>query len=36
VDLKEIGWQRVDWISQVQDRDKLRVLVNTEGFVAES
>jgi hypothetical protein len=29
-DLVEIGWNGVDWISLVQDKDKWRVLVN--GF----
>jgi hypothetical protein len=29
IDLKEIGWDGVDWIDQVQDRDQWRALVNT-------
>jgi hypothetical protein len=29
MDLKEIGWDGVDWIDVVQDRDKWRTLVNT-------
>jgi hypothetical protein len=28
MDLGQIGWGGVDWISLVQDRDKWRVLVN--------
>jgi hypothetical protein len=27
-DLREIGWQSVDWINLVQDRDQWRALVN--------
>jgi hypothetical protein len=26
--LKEIGWEGVDWIQMVQDRDQWRTLVN--------
>jgi hypothetical protein len=29
VDLKEIGWEGVDWIHLAQDRDQWRGLVNT-------
>jgi hypothetical protein len=29
MDLKEIGWERVDWIHLVQDRDQWRILMNT-------
>jgi hypothetical protein len=29
MDLKEIGWGGVDWISLAQDRDQWRPLVNT-------
>jgi hypothetical protein len=28
MDLSEIGWDGVDWISLVQKRDKWRALVN--------
>jgi hypothetical protein len=28
IDLKEIGWQCVDWIDLAQDRDKWRALMN--------
>jgi hypothetical protein len=28
MDLLEIGWGGVDWISLAQDRDKWRILVN--------
>jgi hypothetical protein len=28
-DLREIGWDRVDWIDMAQDRDYWRALVNT-------
>jgi hypothetical protein len=28
MDLKEIGWERVDWISLIQDRDWWQALVN--------
>jgi hypothetical protein len=29
MDLREIGWDRVDWIGLAQDRDQWRALVNT-------
>jgi hypothetical protein len=29
MDLREIGWDGVDWIYMAQDRDKWRALVNT-------
>jgi hypothetical protein len=29
IDLREIGWGRVEWIKLSQDRDRWRVLVNT-------
>jgi hypothetical protein len=29
MDLIEIGWGGMDWIDLIQDRDQLRVLVNT-------
>jgi hypothetical protein len=29
IDLREIGWDGIDWINQAQDRDQWRVLVNT-------
>jgi hypothetical protein len=29
MDLREIGWEGVDWIHLAQDRDQRRVLVNT-------
>jgi hypothetical protein len=28
-DLREIGWDGVDWIDLAQDRDRWRALVNT-------
>jgi hypothetical protein len=28
MDLKEIGWENVDWIHAVQDRNQWRALVN--------
>jgi hypothetical protein len=28
-DLREIGWEIVDWVNMVQDMNKWRVLVNT-------
>jgi hypothetical protein len=28
MDLREIGWDGVDWIDLAQDRDQWRVLVN--------
>jgi hypothetical protein len=29
IDLREIGWNVMDWIDLAQDRDQLRALVNT-------
>jgi hypothetical protein len=29
MDLREIGWDSVDWIQLAQDRDRWRSLVNT-------
>jgi hypothetical protein len=29
MDLRETGWEGVDWIHLVEDRDQLRNLVNT-------
>jgi hypothetical protein len=29
MDLRQIGWDVVDWIDMAQDRDQWRVLVNT-------
>jgi hypothetical protein len=29
MDFKEIGWEGVDWMHLVQDRDQWRALVNT-------
>jgi len=29
MDLREVGWEGVDWIHMAQDRDLLRGLVNT-------
>jgi hypothetical protein len=29
IDLKEIGWEGVDWMHLAQDRDQWRALVNT-------
>jgi hypothetical protein len=29
IDLREIGWEGMDWIDLVQDRDQWRALVNT-------
>jgi hypothetical protein len=29
IDLKETGWDGVDWIDLAQDRDQWRALVNT-------
>jgi hypothetical protein len=29
MDLRETGWDGVDWIDRAQDRDQWRVLVNT-------
>jgi hypothetical protein len=28
IDLRETGWDGMDWIDLAQDRDKLRALVN--------
>jgi hypothetical protein len=29
MDLREVGWNGMDWIDLAQDRDQWRVLVNT-------
>jgi hypothetical protein len=29
IDLREIGWDGMDWIELAQDRDQCRALVNT-------
>jgi hypothetical protein len=29
MDLREIGWDGVDWVDVAQDRDNWRALVNT-------
>jgi hypothetical protein len=29
IDLREIGWDDVDWVDLAQDRDQWRALVNT-------
>jgi hypothetical protein len=29
MDLREIGWESVDWIQLAQDRDRFRAFVNT-------
>jgi hypothetical protein len=29
IDLREIGWDGMDWIGLAQDRDKWRALLNT-------
>jgi hypothetical protein len=29
MDLREIGWEKVDWIYVAQDRDQLRAVLNT-------
>jgi hypothetical protein len=29
MDLREIGWDEVDWIDMAQDRDQWKALVNT-------
>jgi hypothetical protein len=29
MDLREIGWDRVDWIDMAQDRDPRRAFMNT-------
>jgi hypothetical protein len=31
MDLREIGWDGVDWVDLAQDRDHWRALVNTIG-----
>jgi hypothetical protein len=31
MDLREIGWEGVDWIDMAQDRDQWRALVNTDS-----
>jgi hypothetical protein len=31
MDLRKIGWEGVDWIHLVQDKDQWRVLVNIAG-----
>ena len=28
MDLKEMGWERMDWIDMAQDRDKWQAVVN--------
>jgi hypothetical protein len=28
MDLREVGWDGMDWIGMAQDRDQLRALVN--------
>jgi hypothetical protein len=33
IDLREIGWDGVDWIDLAQVRDQWRALVNTFGFL---
>jgi hypothetical protein len=35
IDLREIGWEDVDWIHLAQNRDQWRALVNTVLEVAE-
>jgi len=30
VDLREIGWEGVDWMNLAQDRDQLRTVVKKE------
>jgi hypothetical protein len=30
MDLREIGWDGMDWIDLAQDRDQWKALVNTE------
>jgi hypothetical protein len=29
IDLREIGWDGMDWIEQAQDREQWRALLNT-------
>jgi hypothetical protein len=29
MDIREIGWEGVDWLNLAQDRDQWRALVNT-------
>jgi hypothetical protein len=29
IDLREVGWDGIDWIDLVQDRDQWRALMNT-------
>jgi len=29
IDLREIGWEGVDWMHMAQDRDQWRTIVNT-------
>jgi hypothetical protein len=29
IDLREIGWDDMDWIDLAQDRDQWKILVNT-------
>jgi hypothetical protein len=29
IDLREMGWDGMDWINQAQDRDQWRALANT-------
>jgi hypothetical protein len=29
IDLRDIGWDSMDWVDLVQDRDRWRVLMNT-------
>jgi hypothetical protein len=29
IDLREIGWEGVDWVDLAQDKDQWRTLVNT-------
>jgi hypothetical protein len=29
IDLREIGWDGMDWIDMAQDRDRWRAVVNT-------
>jgi hypothetical protein len=29
IDLREIGWDEVDWMDMAQDKDQRRALVNT-------